>query len=202
MAAESSWTKVSEFSGSAQADDLAFRQLDDWLFRSCSDSQHFVLGSAGQAILVPLRSLIESACQLVAGATVSGLTIDDVQPTTKVLFVAAGTTDAAIDNLLITFWEGKFSTDWPGWVGVQEDPNFSQRFRLRLQRLGLQLPEAIGSIQLTAPGQPPSLWHIAPFPPRHALQGPLVPSGAKIPEGPDNLRGRAAWFQRRTGGPR
>src|SRR5262249_22307933 len=115
---------------------------------------------------------IESARQLGAGATVSGLTMDDVEPTTKVLFVAASTTDAAIDNLLTMFWEDKFSTDWPGRVGLQEDPHFAQRFRLRLQRLGLQLPEASGSIQLTAPGQPPSRWHIAPFPPRHALQEP------------------------------
>lgn len=210
MKSASDWKGVSEFPSLPKAEDPAFHQFDEWLQKAGVDARRLSGGPEARALVVPLTSLLQATGPGAKGAAGESAELrphasDELTPLGDLLIVAATTTAPSVEALWPALREGIGGAGRPEWIALPAKADA----RALLLDAGIDLPPASATLELPAPPDGPISFHLHRLPtlqdhaePVAADLPPIGPSGLRIAEGPEYLRGRADWFTRRTGGPK
>jgi hypothetical protein len=125
--------------------------------------------------------------------------LTDQPPAGQGLFTA-GVPGPEISTLLMALGDIVVGTRWPDWLGVPMEAKDAELAISELHKSGFGPLVPAGTLHVEDDANQPITFQLFRLPAvGKPLSPELTPAPVKIPEGPDAVRRREAWFQKRSG---
>ena len=148
--------------------------------------------------MTPVSALMASSKSTGGRVKITGRPAADGEA--QVLFLSSTQAVAEVSSLLELIAGKAPGTPRPRWIGIPVPPDRSKNARSReIEILGSGVRRA-GTLVVRDKKQKVASFGLYPLKQDPVPAPPLAAVKRKLPEPKGNLRARAAWFQRRTGG--